>query len=285
VTVGFDQPLYIPTLDHRGTFQKEMLGWEGLLNPRQTAEIAALKEIIYDGFKSALAGGMPRRRAGLLVDEQFGAGILRDAASHGYTTACPAEKSGQDEFDLEYGEECARHIYTFRPTFCKALVSYNPDDDGALNSRQTARLRRLSDHLHSRTAQAADVQGLFMLELLVPPLPGQLARVGGDRRAFDIQLRRRLMERSIREMHEFGIEPDVWKIEGLEHRKDCERVVAAATEVGRDAGQSGLRRAAAGGQFARTASAGLSRRVGPSQDGPGDDARRRSEETLHGDGS
>jgi 5-dehydro-2-deoxygluconokinase len=76
VTVGFDQPLYILPLDHRGTFLKKMFGWEGILNPRQTAEIAALKEIIYDGFKSALAGGVPQQRAGLLVDEQFGAGIL-----------------------------------------------------------------------------------------------------------------------------------------------------------------------------------------------------------------
>ncbi|HEY2155567.1 MAG TPA: DUF2090 domain-containing protein [Isosphaeraceae bacterium] len=236
MTVGFDRPLYLLPFDHRGTFQTKMFGWEGALNDRQAAEITAVKEIIYDGFKSALADGVPRPKAGLLVDEQFGAGILRDAESRGFTTACPAEKSGQDEFEFVYGEEFARHIEAIRPTFCKVLVRYNPDGEGDVNRRQAARLRRLSDYLHSHRAPGASARTcLFMLELLVPPVPDQLAIVGGDRRAYDIQLRPHLMERTIRELHMAGIEPDVWKIEGLEHRKDCARVVAAAREAGRDA--------------------------------------------------
>jgi 5-dehydro-2-deoxygluconokinase len=234
MTVGFDQPLYVLSFDHRGTFRTKMFGWEGALNDRQAAEITAVKEIIYDGFKSAVADGVPRSKDGLLVDEQFGAGILRDAESRGFATACPAEKSGQDEF--EYGEEFARHIEAVRPTFCKVLVRYNPDGEGAANRRQAARLRRLSDYLHSKRAPGTSARTrLFMLELLVPPVPEQLAVVGGDRRAYDIQLRPRLMERTIRELHTAGIEPDVWKIEGLEHRKDCARVVAAAREGARDA--------------------------------------------------
>jgi 5-dehydro-2-deoxygluconokinase len=181
MTVGFDQPRYVLPFDHRGTFQTRMFGWEGDLNARQAAEVTAVKELIYDGFKSALEGGVPRRKAGLLVDEQFGAGMLRDAASREYTRACPAEKSGRDEFDLGYGEDFARHICTFRQGFCKVVVRYKPDGVGAVNRRQTARLKRLSDHLHSRMAPATDVHSLFMLELLVRPLPEQLARVGGDR--------------------------------------------------------------------------------------------------------
>ena len=88
-----------------------------------------MKLVIYDGFKEALALGVPEDRAGILVDEQFGADILRDAASRGYITACPAEKSGQDEFDFEYGDDFAGHIEEFRPTFCKVLVRYNPEGD------------------------------------------------------------------------------------------------------------------------------------------------------------
>ncbi len=91
---------------------------------------------------------MPKQQAGILVDEQFGANILRDATKHGYITACPTEKSGQDEFDFEYGEEFGRHIETFRPTFCKVLVRYNPEGDPAMNRRQSDRLKRLSDYLH-----------------------------------------------------------------------------------------------------------------------------------------
>jgi transketolase len=43
------------------------------------------------------------------VDEQFGANILHDAVRCGYITCCPAEKSGQDEFEFEYGDVFARH--------------------------------------------------------------------------------------------------------------------------------------------------------------------------------
>ncbi len=85
--------------------------------------------MIYDGFKAAVAGGVPKEKAGILVDEQFGAAILRDAAAEGFITACPAEKSGQEEFDFEYGEDFARHIEAFGPTFCKVLVRYNPEGD------------------------------------------------------------------------------------------------------------------------------------------------------------
>src|SRR5438132_14050244 len=98
---GFDRPLYILPFDHRGSFQTKMFGWKGTLTPAQTAEIAAAKQVIYDAFKAAVAGGVARDRAGILVDEQFGAAILRDAAQHGYVTACPAETGGQDEFEFE----------------------------------------------------------------------------------------------------------------------------------------------------------------------------------------
>ena len=108
MTIGYDRPLYILPFDHRGTFQKNMFGWTGALTDEQTAKIAAMKRVIYDGFKAALADGVPQAKAGILVDEQFGADILRDAAKQGYVTACPAEKSGQDEFDFEYGDDFAQ---------------------------------------------------------------------------------------------------------------------------------------------------------------------------------
>src|ERR1700722_5769120 len=149
MTVGYDQPLYILPFDHRGSFQTKMFGWKGALTPEQTAEIAATKQVIYDGFKAVVAGGLPKEKAGILVDEQFGAAILRDANKHGFLTACPAEKSGQDEFDFEYGEDFGKHIEIFNPTFCKVLVRYNPEGDPTLNQRQAARLKRLSDYLHS----------------------------------------------------------------------------------------------------------------------------------------
>ena len=153
MTLGFDRPLYVLPFDHRGSFETGMFGWKGALTPEQTAQIAAAKQVIYDGFKAAVTAGVPKEKAGILVDEQFGAAILRDAAANGYMIACPAEKSGQDEFDFEYGEDFAKHIEAFQPTFCKVLVRYNPEGDQAFNRRQSARLRRLSEYLHRQESK------------------------------------------------------------------------------------------------------------------------------------
>lgn len=64
-----------------------MFGWPDSLTAAQTAEIAATKQVIYDGFKFALEARVPEQKAGILVDERFGASILRDATAHSYTTA------------------------------------------------------------------------------------------------------------------------------------------------------------------------------------------------------
>src|SRR3954454_10363905 len=131
--LGFDKPLYVLPFDHRGSCISKMFGWHGELTTQQTAEIAAAKQVIYDGFNTAVSLGVPKQNAGILVDEQFGAAILRDAKNNGFVTAAPAEKSGQDEFDFEYGAEFAKHIEAFQPTFCKVLVRYNPEADRAVN--------------------------------------------------------------------------------------------------------------------------------------------------------
>ena len=227
-TLGFDKPLYILPFDHRGSFQKKMFGWDGELSAEQTAEIATAKRVIYDAFRAAIAAGVPKDKTGILVDEQFGAAILRDASAEGYATSCPAEKSGQDEFDFEYGEDFASHIEAFHPTFCKVLVRYNPEGDQDLNRRQSARLKRLSDYLHSGKSRSR-----FMFELLVPAEQVQLDQFRGDKKTYDLELRPRLMAQTIEELQDGGIEPDVWKIEGLDRREDCDRIVASARRGGR----------------------------------------------------
>lgn len=227
MTVGYDKPLYILPFDHRGSFQTKMFGWKGTLTDSQTAEIAATKQVIYDAFKAAVAGGVDKPKAGILVDEQFGSAILDDATKHGYSTSCPAEKSGQDEFDFEYGEDFGKHIERFKPTFCKVLVRCNPEGDKGQNQRQAARLKRLSDYLHSHGR-------LFMFELLVPPEPAQLQRLGGDKKKYDLEVRPGLMVQAIHDFQDAGAEADVWKIEGLDRADSCAKVVAAARRGGRD---------------------------------------------------
>ena len=225
---GWDRPLYVQPFDHRGSFQSGLFGWKPPLSEAQTAEIAGSKQIIYDGFLAALSAGAPAAKSAILVDEQFGAAILRDARAKGITTACPAEKSGQEEFEFEYGEDFQRHIEAFDPTFCKVLVRYNPEGDRALNQRQAARLRRLSEYL------ARADRSRFMFEMLVPAEKAQLERLKGDKKAYDLEVRPRLMVEAIRELQAAGVEPDLWKIEGLDRREDCQEIVATARAGGRD---------------------------------------------------
>lgn len=226
-TIGFNLPLYVLPFDHRGSFESKMFGWHGELNAAQVNEIIAAKTVIYEGFKAAVAAGVPKARAGILVDEQFGAGLLLDARQNGFVTACPAEKSGQDEFDFQYGDNFAAHIEKFQPTFYKVLVRYNPEGDTDLNARQSARLKKLSDYLHHSSPSR------FMFELLVPAEAAQLERFKGDKRAYDLELRPRLMIQAMEQLQDAGVEPDVWKIEGLDRREDCARIVDAARRKGR----------------------------------------------------
>jgi myo-inositol catabolism protein IolC len=170
---------------------------------------------------------IPGDHVGLLVDEEFGSAILSDATSKGYITVVPVEKSGQKEFEFVYGEDFAQHIEVFHPTFAKVLVRYNPEGDAALNQRQAGRLKRLSDYLHQ-------TQKLFMFELLVPPEPIQLEQFDGDKNAYDLHLRPRLMVQTIQALQDAGVEPDVWKIEGLDRQEDGVKLVEVARRDGRD---------------------------------------------------
>jgi myo-inositol catabolism protein IolC len=226
VITGYEKPLYILPFDHRHSYITGVFHWQEPLTPDQVDEIVASKQVIYDGFKAAVVDPAVRDRAGILVDEAFGAALLHDAAAHGYITCVSTEKSGQDEFDFEYGEAFAQHIESVNPTFAKVLVRYNPDSDPTMNAQQAERLRRLSDYL-------ARTRRLFMFELLVPPERAQLERLDGSRAAFDRELRPALMIDTIEALQDAGVEPDVWKIEGLDRREECERIVEAARRGGR----------------------------------------------------
>jgi myo-inositol catabolism protein IolC len=214
-TLGYDGPLYILAFDHRGSFQKKMFGIQGEPTLEESETISDAKRLIFEGMLDAVSRGADPRATGVLVDEQFGSDIPQRAREHGLKLAMPVEKSGQNEFDFEYGEDFGAHIERFDPDFTKVLVRYNPEDDAAMNERQLARLKRLSDWLHERGRR-------FLFELLVAATDAQLARVGGDGDRYDAELRPGLMRRAIHEIQEAGIEVDVWKIEGVDDRADAE---------------------------------------------------------------
>jgi len=225
--LGYSHALYILPFDHRSSFEKGLYGFTPPLSPAEAATVAAGKRVIYDGLKLALDRGTPKESAGILVDEEFGAAILRDARERGFITCAPVEKSGSEEFIFEYGDQWQQHIAAFAPTFAKVLVRSNPEGDDAMNRRQAWRLKELSDYCHQQGYR-------FMVELLVPMTPEQSGRLGGDHRRYDRDLRPSLMTATIKQLQQFGVEPDVWKLEGLYRRGDCKLVAAAARRDGRN---------------------------------------------------
>lgn len=226
MALGYDRPLYILAFDHRSSFLR-LVGVVGQPTPEQAARVTDAKWVIFEGFTEALERGAPKDAAGVLVDEQFGAGIARAASARGVILAMPVEKSGQEEFDFEYGADFGAHIEAFNPTFAKVLVRYNPAGDREMNARQVERLKLLSDWLHARDRK-------FLFELLVPPTARQLESVGGSEERYDVEIRPDLTLEVIDTLQTAGVEPDVWKIEGLDRREDCERVAALVRSGGRD---------------------------------------------------
>ena len=226
MTLGYDRPLYLVAFDHRGSFEKDLFGAAEPVPPDVRDSIIETKEIIFDAFVRALAEGAHRDACGVLVDEEFGAGVARRAKAERVPLAMPVEKSGQEEFEFQYGDDFGAHIEAFDPTFSKVLVRYNPDGDAELNRRQTERLARLSHWLRDRDRK-------FLFELLVPATKEQLDRFGGDQRAYDRELRPDLVVATIAALQAGGVEPDIWKVEGLDTTAACEEVVAQAQAEGR----------------------------------------------------
>ncbi|HEY3960242.1 MAG TPA: DUF2090 domain-containing protein [Solirubrobacteraceae bacterium] len=224
---GYDEKLYILAFDHRGSFQKKFFGIEGEPDAEQTAMIADAKHLIFEGIVRAVGAGADPTVTGVLVDEQFGSTVPTEAREHGLKLAMPAERSGQNMFDFQYGDEFGAHIESFNPDFTKVLVRYNPDGDDGENREQLGKLKRLSDWLHQHERK-------FLFELLVPAEPAQLESVGGDSDRYDAELRPELMRRAISAIQDAGIEVDIWKIEGVDERADCEMLVAQARSGGRD---------------------------------------------------
>jgi myo-inositol catabolism protein IolC len=228
VDLGYSGGLYILAFDHRGSFTKRF-GVEGDPTPTDNQRFADGKHLIFEGIEAALARGADPAVTGALVDEQFGgpASVPQEAKARGIKLAMPVERSGQKEFDFEYGDAFGEHIERYDPDFSKVLVRYNPDGDREMNERQAQRLRRLSDWLHANERR-------LLFELLVPAEEDQLASVGGDVQRYDAELRPDLMVRAIGELQDAGIEADVWKIEGVDERADAGRIAAQCRAGGRE---------------------------------------------------
>jgi myo-inositol catabolism protein IolC len=223
---GYATPLYLLAFDHRSSFERGLFGATPPLSPEVRDGIMRAKQMIFDANQLAVRSGAPRNRAGVLVDEQFGSEVARRASALDVPLAMPVERSGQDEFDFQYGAHFTEHIEAFDPTFVKVLVRFNPEGDPDLNRRQTERLAHLSEWLRSQDRT-------FLFELLVPATTAQLDSFEGHQQDYDRHLRPRLVVQAITSLQAGGVEPDIWKVEGLDSKDDASAVVRQARSEGR----------------------------------------------------
>jgi myo-inositol catabolism protein IolC len=203
--------LFVLAFDHRNSFRKDFFGIEGEPTADQQARCREAKLVILDGLLSAVRAGLPAGgRAGVLVDDEYGAAAAMRARSAGVTVAIPVERSGQRELQFEH-EPFYSSIRELSPEYVKVLVRYNPDGDAAMNARQRTKL--------SMVQEWTVREGVgFMLELLVPAESSHLARLGGDVSRYDTEERPRLTVAAVKQLASAGLRPELWKLEGMNSR-------------------------------------------------------------------
>jgi 5-dehydro-2-deoxygluconokinase len=196
--------LYILPFDHRASFSQGLFGWQEPLSSQQKAKVKEAKEIIWQAFKLVWRKSNRQEALGILVDEEFGSEILRQANKLGAVRILTTEKSGQTVFDFEYGAKFGAHILKFKPDYAKVLVRYNPVNKKD-NLIQLKRLKKISDFCRKNKIG-------FLFELLVPASPAQLKKFG---KSYDLKARPALSVQAIKEIRAGGVKPDIWKLEAM----------------------------------------------------------------------
>jgi myo-inositol catabolism protein IolC len=222
-----DNPLLIMAMDHRESFGRTLFGVEDdRPDADQRGAMEAAKRLIYAGLASAL-GRLPCGRGGVLVDERYGTAVIEAAHSDGVVLAVPVEHSGREWFELEWGQDWLQHLSATDPDFAKVLIRDNPAFPREQRDQQLGSLRQVSDALAKQ-----DVPLLF--ELLVPATDSQLAAAGGQAGAYDRDVRPDLVVQVIADNQAAGVEPSIWKVEGLETADAARAVVAQMRTGGRE---------------------------------------------------
>ena len=226
-----DDPLFIMAMDHRASFGKTLFGVkDDRPDPDQVAAMKSAKQMIFEGLRAAQPA-MTYGRPGVLVDERYGQDVI-DAAKRDGTQpvvlAIPIEASGHDWFTLEWGDQGLGHVEAIRPDYAKVLVRDNPDFDPPEREQQLGRLAQVSSGLHG-------IGVPLLYELLVPATGAQLDRAGHDAGAYDRDIRPGLVARVIADNQAHGVEPTLWKVEGLETAEAVQQVADQARAGGRRA--------------------------------------------------
>ena len=226
--LGYEKKLYILAFDHRGSFQKKFFGIEGEPDPEQTAMIADAKHLIFEGMQRAVAEGADASVTGVLVDEQFGGSVPEEAQRAGPQARDAGRALRPEHVRLPVRRATsASTSKASTPTSPRCWCATTP----TATSRKTRATGQAEAPLRLASLQAAQVPVRAARAGRGPP---SYSRSKASTERYDAELRPELMRRAIAEIQDAGIEVDIWKIEGVDERSDCEMLVAQARTGGRD---------------------------------------------------
>jgi myo-inositol catabolism protein IolC len=211
--------MYMLAFDHRQVLRD-------LYPEASVSELEGTKSAVLDALELVADRVARKESLAFLVDEEYGAAAARAARERGFYVAMPVEASRTRILQAQYPDDYRERFARLDPQCLKALVFHNPADDAERKRIQLGLLREFG--------QVARDQGRdFLLEVLITPTPEQLERAGG-RGGFRSTVFPGLLADSIAEMQDAGVEPDVWKVEGLEAVATTTEVGDRATSGGRD---------------------------------------------------
>jgi len=223
-----DDPLFILAMDHRESFGRTLFEVKHDDPDQAQAEaMRSAKLLIFEGLQVAQPK-VTSGRIGVLVDERYGQDVIDAVRSSAdpMELAVPVEASGHDWFTLEWGDQWLEHVESVKPDYAKVLVRDNPGFDAAQRDAQLTSLAQVSAGLRT-------VGVPLLYELLVPATDAQLAQAGHDAGAYDRDVRPGLVAQVIADNQAHGVEPALWKVEGLETVEAAQQVAAQAKAGGR----------------------------------------------------
>ena len=217
-------------MDHRESFGRTLFEVEHDDPDQAQAEaMRSAKLLIFQGLQVAQPK-VTSGRIGVLVDERYGQEVIDAVKGNAdpMVLAVPVEASGHDWFTLEWGDQWLEHVESVKPGYAKVLVRDNPGFDAAQRDAQLTSLAQVSAGLRT-------VGVPLLYELLVPATDAQLAQAGHDAGVYDRDLRPGLVAQVIADNQAHGVEPTLWKVEGLETVEAAQQVAAQAKAGGRTA--------------------------------------------------
>ena len=210
-------PRYVAAFDHRGSLERSLAQ---LGAPSDAKSIAQLKLLIWEGIETVLPRFNDRGATGILIDRGYSHIVARAQAAR-VAVAVAIEASGQTTLRPD-AELSVLHdeLQGAGARFGKVLIRWSADAPAETHRQQIDMLRALDEVV-------ADAGASLLLELLVPPTPGDRdARAGAVPATGPdphVQLE------AVQAILESGIAPEVWKVEG---HADTEAAAAVAGIVG-----------------------------------------------------